>query len=285
LRSREQQQMCVWLIFSEKTTPMEIVGGTVCLVTGASGGIGQAIARELHRQGAQVIVTGRRKDVLEGLGKDLRARVIPADLTVPNDVARLSDDAGPVDVLVLNAALPASGPLLDFTDAEIDRALMVNLRAPILLARRVGERMAARGSGQIIFVSSLQGKIAGGGSALYCATKFALRGFSLALREDLREHHVGVTTIFPGFIRDAGMFAEAGIPLPGGLGTRPPKSVADAVVRAVHDNPAEIDVASVEQRAAAALAALSPSLMMWGQRKLGGATVARAVAEAQRHKR
>ena len=109
---------------------MRIDGKTVALVTGATGGLGQAIARGLHRRGAQVILTGRRRQVLDELATDLGARAIAADLTLPEDVARLADEAGVVDVLVLNAALPASGALMEFTDGEIDRALAANLRAP-----------------------------------------------------------------------------------------------------------------------------------------------------------
>ena len=264
---------------------MKIGRGTVALVTGATGGVGGAIARALHGAGMDLILSGRRRADLERLAGELGARSVVADLSVPSDVARLCDEAGPVDVLVANAALPASGELLGYSEAEIDRALGVNLRSPILLARRLGEGMAARRRGQIVFISSLMGKLAGPGTALYAATKFGLRGLSLGLREDLRSVDVGVTTIFPGFIRDVGMFAETGVKLPKGVGMVPASAVANAVLRAVRENPAEIDVATLEQRLSVLSFALVPTVFAWAQRKLGAAELARAAGEAQRAKR
>ena len=76
------------------------------------------------------------------------------------------------------------------------------------MAKLAGERMAARSRGHLVFISSLSGKTASGQASLYTATKFGMRGFALALREDMRPHNVGVSTVFPGFIRDAGMCAE-----------------------------------------------------------------------------
>ena len=107
--------------------------------------------------------------------------------------------------------------------------LEVNLRAPIALARALAPAMIARGSGHIVFISSLAGKAAAPASSIYSATKFGLRGFALGLREDLRPHGVGVSVVLPGFIRDAGMFADARRqaaarrrhPHPGGGGRRP----------------------------------------------------------------
>ena len=94
--------------------------------------------------------------------------------------------------------------------------LAVNLRAPVMLARLLGEEMAARRSGQIVFVSSLQGKAPSPLSSVYTATKFGLRGFSLSLRLDMADHGVGVSCVSPGFVSDAGMFADSGAPLPRG---------------------------------------------------------------------
>src|SRR4051812_9260572 len=105
------------------------------LVTGASGGIGHAIARELAGRGARLVLTGRRTEVLEPLARELSADMVQADLADPATIDALVRDAGEIDVLVANAALPGSGPLLDFSPEEIDRALTVNLRAPIQLAR------------------------------------------------------------------------------------------------------------------------------------------------------
>ncbi len=126
--------------------------------------------------------------------------------------------------------------------------LEVNLRAPIALARCLAPDMIARGHGHMVFVSSLSGKAASPASSIYSATKFGLRGFALALRADLAPHGVGVSTVLPGFIRDAGMFAEADVTLPRGVGTRSPEQVAEAVMRAIEKNRAEVDVAPLALR-------------------------------------
>ena len=120
----------------------------------------------------------------------------------------------------------------------------MNLRAPIVMARAAVPGMLERGRGHVVFISSISGKVASEGTSLYSATKFGLRGFALGLREDLHGSGVGVTTIFPGFIRDAGMFADTHVTLPRGTGTRSPEDVAAAVLRAVRDDPAEITVAA-----------------------------------------
>ena len=264
---------------------MDLSSSWTALVTGANGGLGQAIARALAAAGARVIVSGRRADALHGIAEEVGARVILADLTSRADVARLADEAGDVDVFVANAALPATGPLLDFSEEEIDRALEVNLRAPIALARRLAPGMVARRRGQIVLISSIAGKVISPGSTLYSATKFGLRAFAIGLRDELRPAGVGVTVVFPGFIRDAGMFAESGVKLPPMLGTRSPEDVANAVLRAVRKDPAEIDVAAVEQRLGAVLSGLSPALVIRAQSAFGGAALGRALTAGQRHKR
>ena len=188
-------------------------------------------------------------------------------------------------MLVANAALPASGNLLSFSLDEIDAALAVNLRAPIVLARLLGEHMAARGAGHLVFVSSLSGKVASPGSSVYSATKFGLRGFAQGLREDLRARGVGVSVINPGFVRGAGMFHDAGTRLPPFVGTTTPAAVADAVVRAIERNRGEVDVAPLPLRAGTTAATLAPELAAGIQRKLGAQKVSDAMATGQRDKR
>ncbi len=264
---------------------MKVTSDMKVLVTGANGGIGQAIARALHNAGAQLILSGRRPEALVALAESVRARVVVADLERREDVARCLAEAGPIDVLVANAALPSSGALLDFSEDQIDRALDVNLRAPIVMARHAAQGMVERGKGQIVFISSISGKVAAMGTALYSATKFGLRGLSLGLREDLRASGIGVTTIFPGFIRDAGMFADSGVALPFAVGTRSPEQVGQAVLRAIEKNPAEITVAAFSQSLGALLAGISHSTVTALTRKLGGEKIAKQIAAAQAHKR
>jgi short-subunit dehydrogenase len=263
---------------------MELRGRTV-LLTGATGGLGNAIARALAARGAVPVLTGRRTDVLEPLAAETGGRAVAADLADPDSVDRLLAEAGDVDVLVANAALPGSGHITSFSVEDIDRALAVNLRAPMVMARRLAEPMAARGGGHILFVSSLAGKAASGGGSVYSATKFGLRGFAHALREDLRRSGVGVSVVLPGFIRDSGMFHDAGVKLPPFVGTKTPEQVAAAVVRAIERDRAELSVAPIGLRAGAAFGGLAPELSARVQRRLGGAKVADDMARGQRDKR
>jgi short-subunit dehydrogenase len=263
---------------------MDLHGRTV-LLTGATGGIGHAIARAVAARGGSLVLTGRRAEVLEPLASETGGRAVACDLSDRSEVPRLLDEAGDVDVLIANAALPGSGLLTSFSEAEVDAALDVNLRAPMLLARRLLEPMAARGAGHMVFVSSLAGKAASGGGAVYSATKFGLRGFALALREDLREDGVGVSVVFPGFIRDGGMFHDSGVKLPRFVGTKTPADVADGVVSAIERNRPEVDVAPLGMRAGAKFAGVAPGVSAALQRRLGADRIATDMAEGQRDKR
>jgi short-subunit dehydrogenase len=263
---------------------MNLAGAHV-LLTGATGGLGHAIARALAARGASLTLTGRRADVLQPLAAEVGGRAVAADLADPAGPARVLAQAGQVDVLVSNAGLPGSGALSAFSEEEIDRALTVNLRAPIMLARALTPGMVERRRGHLVFRSSLAGRAAPTGSSIYSATKFGLRGFGLALREDLAGKGVGVSVILPGFIAEAGMFAESGAKLPPYVGTKKPGDVARAVVKAIEHNRAELDVAPLPLRAGAVLAALAPGPVGAVQRKLGAARTSEQVARGQSGKR
>jgi uncharacterized protein len=263
---------------------MTAIQGTA-LVTGASGGIGQAIARALAARGAQLVLTGRRAGVLQPLAQELGGRALAVDLADRDAVAQLVQQAGEVEILVANAALPATAMLDDFSAAEVDRALDVNLRAPIILSRALTPAMLTRGRGQLVFISSLSGKAATSRTALYNTSKFGLRGFASALRGDLHGTGVGVSAIFPGFIRDAGMFADAEVKLPPGIGTKTPEDVARAVVKAIERDRAEVDVAPLPLRASTIFASLAPELAAKMGRRLGSEDITRQMHEGQREKR
>ena len=264
---------------------MQISGSTV-LLTGATGGIGQAIARALHARGGELILTGRRTDVLEPLATELDgARMLAVDLSEVAAVERLVADAGEVDILVANAGLPAAGRLESFTMDEIDRALAVNLRAPIALAHALAPGMIERNRGHLSFMSSLSGKSATPQTAIYNATKFGLRGFAAALRADLRDFGVEVSAVFPGFIRDAGIFADSGTKLPTGVGTRSPQDVARAVVSAIERNRGEVDVAPLSLRLGSAFAGLAPEVAATVSRRMGAEKIASDMATGNASKR
>jgi short-subunit dehydrogenase len=259
--------------------------GSRALVTGATGGIGQAIARRLAKEGAELVLSGRRLDVLEPLAEELGATAIVAELGDLADVDHLMAEAGPIDLLVANAALSASGDLLEYTPEQIARNLTVNLHAPILMTRTAAAGMVERGRGHIVLIGSLSGKAASVKASLYNATKFGLRGFALGFRQDLADRGVGVSIVEPGFVSDAGMFVKSGASLPKGARTVTPERVAAGVMKAVLGDRAEVVVAPVELRGGAVLGGLLPELSARMQKAAGGAKLARAMAEGQKENR
>ena len=257
------------------------LSGRTALLTGASGGLGAAIADALAARGARVLLSGRRREELDALAARTGGTVLVCDLAAEGEPERLAAEAGDVDVLVANAALPGSGQLTDYDVDGIDRVLDVNLRAPIVLTRLLVPGMVARGAGHVVLMSSLAGRAATVGQSLYVATKFALRGFASGLRADLRDSGVGVSAVFPGFIRDAGMFHDAGVKLPTGVGTKSPEDVARAVVRAIERDKAQLDVAPLPMRAGAIFAELAPETAARVTRRLGGDGIAQDFARGQ----
>ncbi|MEU8708337.1 SDR family NAD(P)-dependent oxidoreductase [Streptomyces sp. NPDC048565] len=260
---------------------MKIAGETV-LLTGATGGIGRALAARLAEAGADLIVTGRDADDLRALADPLGARWVAADLADPYDVEHLAKACAGTGILVANAALPASGNLLEYTPEQIDRALAVNLRSSVVLARLLAPAMADAGRGQLAFVGSMSGKAATPDSSLYTASKFGLRGFAHALRLDLRPVGVGVSLIQPGFVAEAGMFARTGAPLPRGARAVTPDQVASAVLRAIQHNRGEINIAPLKLRLRCALSVQFPAAAAWLQGQGAPNDSGRQIVDAQR---
>ncbi|HEY3734944.1 MAG TPA: SDR family NAD(P)-dependent oxidoreductase [Streptosporangiaceae bacterium] len=258
------------------------LAGARILLTGATGGLGHAIARALHASAAHLTLTGRRLDVLEPLARELSADSIAADLSSVADVHRVLDEAGRVDVLIANAALPGAGYVLEYTEEEIDRVLDVNLRAPIVMTQRAALAMRERGTGQIVLIGSLSGKSASEQSSMYNATKFGLRGFAHGLRQDLHGTGVGVSIVLPGFVSDAGMFAESGAKLQRGVRTVTPRAVARSVLTAITRDRAEISVAPLELRIGATLGSIVPGVSAAVQRRAGGHDLASDIAAGHR---
>jgi len=258
------------------------LSGRKALLTGATGGLGRAIAAALAQRGAQLTLSARSAEALEALAAELPGeghRVLPADLAEPDAAERLAAEATGTEILIANAGLPGSGLLTDFSAEEMKRALRVNLEAPMLLARALYPAMVEAGSGHLAFVASLSGKAASPRSSVYNATKFGLRGFALALRADLSPKGIGVSLVSPGFIREAGMFADAGAKPPPGMGTSSPEQVGAATVKAIERNKVEVTVAPLPQRAGAHLALMSPSLGVKAQSGSAGQKAAKAVAD------
>jgi short-subunit dehydrogenase len=261
------------------------LNGRTALLTGATGGIGEATARALAGRGVRLILSARNRSALTALADELPGeghRVVAADLAVPGAADQLAAEAGDVDILVANAGLSATGLLGDSSAEEIGAALRVNLEAPILLARALSPAMLAKDEGQLVFVTSLAGKAASPRTAIYNATKFGLRGFTLALRADLTGTGVGASIVAPGFIRDAGMFAKSGARAPAGLGTSTPEEVGAGVIRAIERNQMEVVVAPLLQRAASHFALAAPGISGRAQSGSAGQKAAAAIDAGHR---
>lgn len=261
---------------------MEIQGRTI-LLTGATGGLGRATAIALADRGGRLVLSSRKAAELDELALSLAGeghRTIVADLAEEGAAERLVTGAGQVDVLVANAGLPAGGRLDRFSQEKLGRALRVNFESPVRMACAVLPGMLERELGHLVFVSSLQGKVAFARSSVYSATKFGLRGFALALRDDLHRTGVGCSVVLPGFIRDAGMFADAGQPPPAGLGTSTPDRVGEGIASAIERNRAEVVIAPRRQGIAAGFAHHAPRIASLATRR-SSAKVADRVVEGQ----
>jgi short-subunit dehydrogenase len=246
---------------------MDIDGATV-VITGASGGLGSSTARHLSSLGARVVVSGRDEITLRALASEIDGEALVEDLTGP--VPALLDAVDRADVLVLCAGVEGGSTVAGETVEHVDAVIDVNLRSPIQIAIRFAQsRMAAGRGGQIVLIGSVAGLAATPLYRLYNATKFGLRGFGLALRQDLAPDGIGVTVITPGYIRDAGMFAESGVKLPRWVRTRSTADLASSVARAIERNPTEIFVASAELRLAALVSTVAPRLAALGHRWVG----------------
>ena len=265
------------------------LAGTRILLSGATGGLGRAIAQSLAGQGASVVLSSRKAEELDRLASSLpggaeRHPTVVADLAEEGAAEGLIERAGDLDGLVANAALPATGLLEDFSSEHVQRALRVNLEAPVLMARALAPKLAAARRGHMVFIASLSGKVGSPRASLYNATKFGLRGFSFGLREDLHPHGVGVSVVSPGFVREAGMFADAATKAPPGLGTTTPTKVGEAVVRAIREDRNEITVAPRRQRLVSEFGYRHPELAARVQRRGGADKIAEALVEGHARK-
>ena len=180
--------------------------GKTALVTGASGGLGDAIARILHAQGARVALSGTRTDALDALAAELGegAHACPADLRDPAAadalVAAAEAACGPVDILVNNAGLTRDMLALRMKDADWQTVLDVDLSAPFRLARAALRGMVRRRGGRIIGIGSIVGHTGNPGQANYAAAKAGLAGMTKALAQEVGSRGVTVNLVAPGFI-------------------------------------------------------------------------------------
>ena len=182
---------------------MTDIKAKVAVVTGAGRGIGRAISVELARMGARVVVAARSVSDLEETARLAgSASVVPTDVRNKEDVHRLLEYAasqvGPVDILVNAAGIGVASPVVDFTDSDYDAVLDTNLKSIFFASRFVLPSMIERGTGHIINIASIAGKVGSANLAVYCASKFGVVGFTQALAEEVRQQGIRVSLICPG---------------------------------------------------------------------------------------
>lgn len=180
--------------------------GKIALVTGATGGIGGAIARGLHAQGAHVVLSGTRENVLADVAGELgdRTSVVAANLSDPAAVDGLigqaEEAAGQVDILVANAGITRDGLMLRMKDEDWEQVIKVNLESYFRLSRAALRGMMKRRFGRIIGITSVVGVTGNAGQANYAASKAGMIGFSKALAQEVASRNVTVNCVAPGFI-------------------------------------------------------------------------------------
>lgn len=227
---------------------MKNLDGKVAAITGAAGGIGSALARRLRREGCRLVLIDR-DDLSEIARREDSCHTL--DVSDAGAWERLAEEVrerhGGLDLLVNNAGLTVFGAFAEQSLADIDRVVDVNLKGVLYGCRAFLPLLVARGAGHIVNISSLAGRVAFPRQSTYCATKFAVRGFSAALRMELEASNVGVTAVLPGTVAtrllevaDSYDRATSGrlaaLMLKGGLR---PARVAERVVQAIRRNEPE----------------------------------------------
>lgn len=183
--------------------------GKKALVTGASGGIGESIARMLHKQGATVGLHGTREEKLQALASDLGERtvVLPANLSDLDEASALGKTAEEklegVDILVNNAGITRDGLFARMSNEDWDDVMRVNLTAVFRLTKEIAYPMMRRKGGRIINITSIVGVTGNPGQANYCASKAGMIGFTKSLAQEIASRNVTVNCIAPGFISSA----------------------------------------------------------------------------------
>jgi short-subunit dehydrogenase len=247
--------------------------GRTALVTGASGGLGRHIARGLAREGMNIVVTGRRENLLDVVAGELselgvEARAVPADLSDLRQIDPLIERSeaalAPIDLLVNCAGVEITAAFTSYTREELTSVVDVNLTVPLLLTQRLVPGMLSRGEGHVVFISSAAGKLGPAYSEPYAATKAALIGLTQSLRSEYRSAPVGFSVVCPGFIAGDGMYqrmVEEGFKSNRLLGETTTEKVTDRTIEAIRRNQPEVIETGVPVKPMLALNQLTPGFV------------------------
>lgn len=252
---------------------MEKLRGRTALVTGASGGIGRQIARHLAEEGMNVIVSGRREEILADIATELReqgvgSEAVPADLgdldQLDSLIERSEAALGAIDVLVNNAGVGGNpAAFTRYSREELTSFVDVNLTAPLLLTHGVVPGMLERERGHVVFIASMAGKVPPAYDQPYAATKAGLIGLNQSLRAEYRHAPIGFSAICPGFVSGDGMYqrwVDEGLRANRLLGETTTDRVADRVVEAIRLDRPELLERGSPTRPLLAIGQLSPPL-------------------------
>jgi short-subunit dehydrogenase len=280
---------------------MRITDGQTAVITGASRGLGVYMARKLAAKGVNLVLAARSVDALEEVSAEIRTLgvkvlAVPTDVSIRADleylVFRATEEFGPIDLLVNNAGIECTSRYELLTLDEIERTLQVNLTAPMILSRLVLPAMLARNRGHIVNISSIAGVLPPAYVESYAATKTGLISFTRSLRLTTQDRRsaVSASVVCPGFLSGAGMYErnsqKYGIKAPRLLGgSLPCEKAADAVVRAVEKDRAEVLVIRGVPRVSMAVNAICPWLYEQVATRLGLCRVFRTIAEQRAQER
>jgi short-subunit dehydrogenase len=269
---------------------MKDLRGSVALLTGASRGLGVYVARALAREGMDLVLAARSADRLEAVRREcealaVRAISVPCDVTSRDDLHALVATAerafGRIDVLVNNAGIEITAPLAEFSFDDIDNVIRTNLNAPIWLTKLVLPSMLARRRGVVVHMASMAGKSGVPYNSIYSATKHALIGLTESMNLELEGTGVRAGVVCPGFVADAGMWADHGGKAPALLREVSPEKVADAVLNVIRGSSEQL-VTSGPVRPLLALGAMLPGMKTSMIRRMGLTALMRGELEKMR---
>lgn len=263
--------------------------GKVVLITGASSGIGEALAHQFYRAGCRVILAARRQEELERVRDQLLRTPIPvapaqqpviinldlADVSsIPAAVERAKKICGSIDILINNGGMSQRGSVQS-TKLEVDMQVMqVNYFGQVALTKAILPLMIQRKSGHIVAVSSIQGRVAIPFRSAYSASKHALQAFCDSMRPEVAQHNIHVTVVSPGYVQTSlsinavtGSGQKYGVMDETTAGGYPPNYVAEQILNGVALQEKEIIIATAGPRYAILLRSLSPSIYFWIMQK------------------